>query len=190
MGKYIIGITTSLSSLKLTMKNFQEEGKAIRFSILLIWIAIVKTSPVDEVFFTSTSTLAINHFKCFSPMDKTTRPTKPKEILDKWLQMVKSTSNKWRSPKNIQHDFPPNYQIEMGLNHTKISYEHGFVTQLANLDYVPLVDTLFKDLIRKSNTIYLFLTFQEEMSKICSSLSPTVKSMTNLKNDYTWGHSS
>ena len=115
---------------------------------------MVKISLVSEVSFTITSMLDMKHFQLFTPKARTTGPTNPEEILDKWFQGFKSAYHWWRVPKNIRWAFLPNYQNKLDRHHTELWNQHGSISQLADLDYIMSIDALFKGLTRNSNTIY------------------------------------
>ena len=109
---------------------------------------MVKVSHVGEISFTNTIVPSMKHFQCFTPKVKTTGLEKEEEIVDKWLQVVKLAYHQWGVPENVHQALPPKSHIDLGLNHTKLWYEHGSVSQPSNLDYVPSFDSLFKDLIK------------------------------------------
>lgn len=69
----------------LVMSNyecFQEVGQVLIFSSLLIWITMNKVSPISEVDFTITSPLAMKHFQCFTPKEKSIGPSIAEEMFE------------------------------------------------------------------------------------------------------------
>lgn len=59
-------------------------------------------------------------------------------------------------PWNVQA-FPSNTHIDIGFDFTKIWYAEWKATTLVELDYVPIVEDMFKNLTSQSNLGYLIL---------------------------------
>ena len=70
-----------------------------------------------------------------------------------WLQEVKLACHKWRVPQNIRWELPSTYHIEFGLDHTKLWYVDGQEAKPTNLPFYPMVDEIFSEMARQSNTI-------------------------------------
>lgn len=128
------------------IKNCQDNGASIRFSSLLIWLAMTDVTPVGEAEFTATGHAFMFNFRALSWKNPKSLIDRAKIFFEQWFQNLKLKCGRWRVAQNIRRSLPGSAHVDLQLDHTRVWSKIDGTQDASDLDYVPSTKDIYADL--------------------------------------------
>lgn len=144
-----------------TVQNAKTVARSSDFPPFLFTLLCLKFSWSGTKPWASSHTPTMWNFQFVSSRWEGNNEDTRQQIFEDWVEMIKSTANRWRVPQHVRRTLPPHAHIRLGLDFTKLWYAQGAGREAKELDYCSSVEEIFEKLRRQSNTAYTILKFAQ-----------------------------